>query len=95
MHMFKFSTVSVLLQAAISLAAPMDDAAPSATTSALSVFALPPTEVPEYQCPHSTGCGVVTYIGSRYMGFGTGTCMSLGNGIQSIYVNRCYCSLWR
>jgi hypothetical protein len=95
MHMFKFSIVSVLLQAAISLAAPIDDAASSASTSALSVFALSPTEVPEYQCPHSTGCGVVTYIGSRYMGFGTGTCMSLGNGIQSIYVNRCYCSLWR
>ena len=95
MHLSKAWIVTVLLQTSIGLSAPIDDAASSPATSALYAFPQAATEVPEYQCPHSNGCGVVTYIGNRYMGFGTGVCMSLGNGIQSIYVNRCYCSLWR
>lgn len=47
-------------------------------------------------CPNSSkSCGVVTFKGGQYTSFGQGVCMKLGNNVESIYVAKCYCSLWR
>lgn len=47
-------------------------------------------------CPGGdNSCGVVTFASGTYVSFGQGTCMQLGGSVQSIYVAKCYCSLWR
>ncbi|KAJ4987670.1 hypothetical protein SVAN01_06837 [Stagonosporopsis vannaccii] len=46
-------------------------------------------------CPRAeNNCGVVTFNSGQYTTFGQGTCMQLGRNVQSIYVAKCYCSLW-
>jgi hypothetical protein len=47
-------------------------------------------------CPGTNdNCGVVTFNSGQYVSFGQGICMPLGKNVQSIYVARCYCSLWK
>ncbi|KAH6625226.1 hypothetical protein C7974DRAFT_424928 [Boeremia exigua] len=46
-------------------------------------------------CPAGEGnCGVVTFESGQYVTFGQGTCMQLSGKVQSIYVAKCFCSLW-
>ncbi|KAF3039254.1 hypothetical protein E8E11_005312 [Didymella keratinophila] len=46
-------------------------------------------------CPaEPNSCGVVTYKSGTYANFGQGTCMKVGSDVASIYVTKCYCSLW-
>ncbi|KAJ4370149.1 hypothetical protein N0V86_008885 [Didymella sp. IMI 355093] len=46
-------------------------------------------------CPSQPNiCGLVTYKDNTYTNFGQGTCMQLGPNVQTIYVAKCYCSLW-
>ncbi|KAF3046960.1 hypothetical protein E8E12_009534 [Didymella heteroderae] len=47
------------------------------------------------KCPaEPNSCGVVTYKSGTFTNFGQGTCMQVGSGVASIYVTKCYCSLW-
>lgn len=47
-------------------------------------------------CPADPeSCGVVTYKSGLYASFGQGTCMKVGSDVASIYVTKCYCSLWK
>jgi hypothetical protein len=47
-------------------------------------------------CPaEPNSCGVVTYKSGTYTNFGQGTCMKVGSDVASIYVTKCYCSLWK
>jgi hypothetical protein len=47
-------------------------------------------------CPaEPNSCGVVTIKDSRYNNFGQGSCMKVGSDVTSIYVTKCYCSLWK
>lgn len=47
-------------------------------------------------CPeHTDICGVVTFNDSQYTTFGEGTCIAIGSNVQSIYVSKCYCSIWK
>ncbi len=45
--------------------------------------------------PGEDSCGVVTFKSGQYTSFGEGICMQLGNNVESIYVAKCYCSLWK
>lgn len=48
------------------------------------------------ECPSQpNSCGVVTFKSGTYATFGQGTCMQLGPNVESIYVAKCFCSLWR
>lgn len=47
-------------------------------------------------CPaEPNSCGVVTYKSGTYTSFGQGTCTKVGSDVASIYVTKCYCSLWK
>lgn len=47
-------------------------------------------------CPtEPNSCGVVTYKDGTYTNFGQGTCMRVGDEVASVYVTKCYCSLWK
>lgn len=47
-------------------------------------------------CPaEPNSCGVVTYKSGTYTDFGQGTCMKVGSDVASIYVTKCFCSLWK
>lgn len=47
-------------------------------------------------CPaEPNSCGVVAYKSGTYTKFGQGTCIKLGSDVASIYVTKCYCSLWK
>ncbi|KAF2628581.1 hypothetical protein BU25DRAFT_421030 [Macroventuria anomochaeta] len=46
-------------------------------------------------CPSAdNSCGIVTFKNGQYTSFGQGTCMQLGGNVASIYVAKCFCSLW-
>ncbi|KAF3009807.1 hypothetical protein E8E13_010136 [Curvularia kusanoi] len=50
---------------------------------------------PQDFCPAGeNSCGVVLFKSGTYVSFGQGTCMQLSGNIESIYVAKCYCSLW-
>ncbi|KAF9692991.1 hypothetical protein EKO04_009063 [Ascochyta lentis] len=84
-------TTLALSMVSSSFAAPTTDANPTPHN--------PPTDSVDtasaITCPNSgSSCGVVNFTSGQYVSFGQGVCMQLGANVQSIYVTRCYCTMW-
>lgn len=93
------------ITALVLMAASTIFAAPTAPTSDVNISALnfPASTLAtltgaadSLTCPSTdNSCGVVTFTSGTFTSFGQGICMQLGGNVQSIYVSKCYCSLWK